>query len=60
MEDPIIRVDGDNGTLLNQSLWYMIKKMMFEDRLGWMYNGEVKMYLNGEKVEKPPEMEEEE
>ena len=53
MEDPIIRVDGDNGTLLNESLWCMIRKMMLEDRLGWMYNGRVKIYVNDEEVDEP-------
>ena len=54
MKDIVIQVDGDAGIILKCSLWFLITEMLFD--IG--YKGDIKLFIDGEEVEKPIEMEE--
>ena len=59
MKDPMIKVEGSDGTIYKKSLHNIImRKLMYEGP--FTYVGKYKVYLNDVEVEKPPEMEDEE
>ena len=58
MKDPIIRVEGGHGILMDMGLWHLILKIMYEGE--FVYNGDIAIYLDDVEVEKPIEMEDDE
>ena len=55
-QDPTIKVVGDNGTILEQTLWLFITRLIYEvgDPI---FSGDIKVYLNDEEVQQPASME---
>ena len=59
MKDPLIELKGDGGTFLAIRLWLLINELIYDCAIQISEDCELKLYLNGEEVEKSPEMEEE-
>ena len=62
MKNPIIEVKTKfGGTVLKMGLWEFVWHHIYSNVDGFtLLQGELILYLNGEGVAKPPEMEEEE
>lgn len=58
MKDPTIKVVGDNGTILEQTLWLFITRLIYEGNIP--FSGDVKVYLNDEEVQQPAYMDDDE
>ena len=57
MKDPMIKVEGPDGTIYKNSLHNIImRKLIYEGP--FTYVGDYKVYLNDEEVEKPIDIEE--
>ena len=57
MKNPEIEVKTKSGTILKMSLWELLTLHSL-DSIYIPPANEFQLYLNGEEVEKPPEMEE--
>ena len=55
MEDPTIKVVGNNGIVSEQTLWVFISRLIYEGDM--IYSGDIKVYLNDEEVQQPVSME---
>ena len=59
MKNPIMEVKVKNKTILKLGLWEFLLHYIFLHSDAYTFNDlEMHLYLNGEEVEKPPEMEE--
>ena len=57
MKDPVIKVVGDKGTILEQTLWIFITQLIYEGEIVFSGEGDIKVYLDGEEVQQPASME---
>ena len=57
--EAIIEAKIGDTTLLKMKLWELITMHFIHHTIGMPPLEEIRLYLNGEEVEKPPEMEDE-